>query len=104
MLVRPVSHFTWQVLRTLKRSKKPLDGRTLRLVPNRHTKDGSFLTDLVEQGLLSRATGSADAPFDATYALTEKGQHAAEFGEYEYEFRRPDPVATVTKKVPAKSR
>jgi hypothetical protein len=90
--VRPTSHFTWQVLRTVKRSKKPPTGRALRLVPSRKTKDGSFLTVLVEEGLLTRLTGTSDTPFEATYALTEKGQHAAEYGEYEYELRAPDPA------------
>ena len=85
MPVRPTTHFTWQVLRTVKRSKKAPTGRALRLVPSRKTKDGSFLTLLVEAGLLARATGSADTPFEATYVLTEKGKHAAEYGEYEYE-------------------
>jgi hypothetical protein len=88
--VRPTSHFTWQVLRTVKRSKKAPTGRALRLVPSRKTKDGSFLTTLVEEGLLTRLTGTAEAPFDATYALTEKGQHAAEYGEYEYELKAPE--------------
>jgi hypothetical protein len=40
---------------------------------------------------LSRVSGSKDKPFEATYALTEKGQHAAEYGEYEYELK---PTAT----------
>lgn len=90
MPVRPTSHFTWQVLRTVKRSKKAPTGRALRLVPSRKTKDGSFLTTLVEEGLLERITGGADAPFEATYALTDKGQHAAEYGEYEYELKAVD--------------
>lgn len=92
MPVRPASHFTWQLLRTAKRTKKPLTGRTLRITPTRQTKDGSFLTALVDAGLLTRVTGSADAPFEATYALTEKGKFAAEFGEYEYELK-PRPPA-----------
>ena len=71
----------------VKRSKKPPTGRTLRLNRSRDTKDGSFLTALVEHGLLTHMTGSAEAPFEATYALTEKGQHAAEYGEYEYELK-----------------
>jgi hypothetical protein len=85
--VRPASHFTWQVLRTVKRTKKPPTGRDLRLIPSRKTKDGSFLTAMVEEGLLERVSGSATAPFDATYALTEKGKYAAEYGEYEYELK-----------------
>ncbi len=84
MPVRPTSHYTWQVLRTLKRSKKPLTGRDLRLVPSRKTKDGSFLVELVTEGLLERVSGNAETPFESTYTLTEKGQHAAEYGEYEY--------------------
>lgn len=81
MAVFPVRHFEWQVLRTVKRSKSPPTGRALRLVPSRRTKDGSFLTDLVEQGLLTRVTGTGAKPFEATYALTERGEHAAEYGE-----------------------
>ena len=107
MPVFPVSHFTWQVLRTVKRSKKPPTGRALRLVPNRRTKDGTFLTELVEEGLLARATGAADAPFEATYALTERGGHAAEFGECERPVRaRPtEPVpAEPSKTVKAKTK
>jgi hypothetical protein len=56
----------------------------LRLVPRRRTKDGSFLADLVDQGLLTRVTGTAAAPFEATYALTERGAHAAEYGECDF--------------------
>jgi hypothetical protein len=88
MPVRPTSHFTWQVLRTARRSKKPLTGKELRVVPTRQTKTGTFLTALVEEGLLSRVSGSKDKPFAATYALTEKGKYAAEYGEYEYELKR----------------
>ena len=99
------SHFTWQVLRTVKRSKKPLAGRALRLVPNRYTKDGSFLTALVDQGLLTRSTGTATAPFEATYALTEKGKNAAEFGEYEYELKSaPVEAQTTTNMKTSRSR
>ena len=100
MPVRPTSHFTWQVLRTVKRAKKPLTGRALRLIPSRKTKDGTFLNALVDEGLLARVTGSPDAPFVATYSLTEKGQLAAEFGEYEYEMkpRPPEPPAGPAKK------
>lgn len=107
MPVRPTSHFTWQVLRTVKRNRKPLTGRELRLIPTRLTKDGKFLNELVDAGLLSRVTGSATAPFEATYSLTEMGTHAAEFGEYNYEIARSiepeapkvqEPVKTKKKK------
>ena len=81
MALLPVAHFEWQVLRAVRRSRKPPAGRTLRLAPTRRTRDGAFLTNLVELGLLKRVTGTPDAPFDATYALTELGEHAAEYGE-----------------------
>jgi hypothetical protein len=71
----------------VKRNKKPPTGKALRLIPSRKTKDGSFLTALVDEGLLERISGTAESPFDATYALTEKGKHAAEFGEYEYDLK-----------------
>jgi hypothetical protein len=68
----------------------------LRLVPSRNTKDGSFLNILVDDGLLERLSGSATDPFEATYALTERGEHAAEYGEYEYIMkpRPPEPTPT----------
>ncbi|MBM3983351.1 MAG: hypothetical protein FJ304_24380 [Planctomycetes bacterium] len=94
MLVRSVSHFNWQALRMLKRSRKPLDGKTLRHIPTKPTKDGRFLAKLVNDGLLKRVTGTEADPFAATYALTERGEHAAEYGEYEYEFRRPGTPST----------
>lgn len=94
MPVLPIAHFSWQVLRTVKRSKKPPTGRALRLVPSRRTKDGTFLTELVDSGLLSRASGTASAPFDATYALTERGECAAEYGECEMP-ARAKPVTPV---------
>lgn len=84
MPILPVSHYEWQVLRTVKRSKKPPTGRALRLVPNRRTKDGSFLNEMVERGLLTRVTGTEQAPFEATYVLTERGEYAAEYGECEF--------------------
>ncbi len=75
---------TWQVIRAVARAKrKPVLGINLRLAPSRITKDGSFLTDLVDKGLLAYATGNKRAPFDATYTLTAAGQYAAEYGEYE---------------------
>jgi hypothetical protein len=105
MPVRDVSHFTWQVLRTALRSKKPLTGRKLRVAPSRGSKDGTFLTELVGAGLLNRVSGSENEPFEATYALTENGRHAAEYGEYEYDFGpRPaeGPGARAPVRAPAK--
>ena len=68
MLVLPITHFTWQVVRTVKRAKKPPTGRALRLVPSRRTKDGTFLNEMVELGLLNRVTGTAAAPFEGYIA------------------------------------
>lgn len=81
MLMQMNTH-DWQILRTAVRSPEPPTGRQLRIVPNRRTKDGSFLADLVAAGLLRVVTPDAD-PFAATYALTPLGEHAAEYGEYE---------------------
>ena len=83
MAVFPVSHAHWQILRAVKRSRKPALGRELRLNPTRATKDGSFLTDLVKTGLLTRVTGTESDPFEAMYSFTELGKHAAEYGECE---------------------
>ena len=83
MPVMPVAHSTWQILRTAKRSRRPVVGLDLRLVPTRKTKTGEFLTDLVRAGLLDRVSGTEKAPFEATYKLTALGEHAAEFGECE---------------------
>jgi hypothetical protein len=91
----PVSHFTWQVLRAVKRSKKPPTGKQLRLAPTRRTKDGTFLDELVRDGLL--VVVSVDEPTEEThrwptqfrtrYRLTATGEHAAEYGEFEREVR-----------------
>jgi hypothetical protein len=83
-----VTHFQWQVLRAVKRSRKPPTGRELRLSPTRGTKDGTFLNVLVQLGLLDRLSGSEKDPFAATYAITERGKHAAEYGECDF----PDEV------------
>jgi hypothetical protein len=93
----PISHFTWQLLRTVKRAKKKLLlGKDLRIVPSRRTKDGSFLDELVQEGLLEVASTDAvtqenkqwPTQFRNRYRLTEKGEHAAEYGEYEREVVR----------------
>src|SRR5262249_31922787 len=75
--------------------KQPF-GRELRIYPTRLTRDGSFLDDLVELGLIAVAAKPTPLPASATleeknepvqfrtrYVLTEKGRHAAEYGEYE---------------------
>jgi hypothetical protein len=91
--VLPVSHFTWQVLRTVKRSKQPPTGKQLRVSPTRRTKDGTFLDELVNEGLLhvvgvdelpAGAAGSEKSKpiqFRTRYKLTPLGEHAAEHGE-----------------------
>lgn len=96
----PISHFTWQVLRAAKRSKTPLTGKQLRLVPTRRTKDGTFLDELVSAGLLlvvgvdqektaAPAAGKRiPVQFRTRYRLTPAGEHAAEYGEYDREVKR----------------
>jgi hypothetical protein len=44
---------------------------------------------MVERGLLARVTGTAEAPFEATYALTDRGEYAAEYGECDFPTRSP---------------
>ena len=99
MPTMPVSHFTWQVLRAVKRAKKKYPtGRELRLAPTRRTKDGTFLDELVKEGLLEVAgvdeltegTRKWPAQFRTRYCLTEKGEYAAEYGDYERDVRRPE--------------
>src|SRR3954470_4367667 len=96
MSTLPVSHFTWQVLRAVKRGKHPPTGKQLRLSPTRKTKDGTFLDALVAAGLLEVAgvdeptetTGRWPPQFRTRYKLTPRGEHAAEYGEYERGVRR----------------
>jgi hypothetical protein len=91
MSVLPISHFSWQLLRTAKRSKVPLTGKQLRLAPHRRTKDGTFLDDLVAEGLLelvgvddpTEKTKKWPVQFRRRYRLTGKGEYAAEYGEYD---------------------
>jgi hypothetical protein len=73
----------------------------LRVIPTRKTKDGTFLDELVKEELLE-VVGVNDAPpkphsasveppaqFRTLYRLTERGEHAAEYGAYECEPLRP---------------
>lgn len=84
-------HFQWQILRAVLRAEAageaPL-GRDLRITPTRRTRDGSFLDDLVEDGLLTtvgkpQPDEAQPEPFRKRYELTDLGRHAAEFGEYD---------------------
>ncbi|MCE9567824.1 MAG: hypothetical protein K8U57_37980 [Planctomycetes bacterium] len=97
MAVFPIPHHHWQILRAVKRSRKPPTGRELRLSPTRNTKDGTFLNGLVQAGLLTRVTGTDKEPFVATYSLTELGQHAAEYGECDFP-STPTPPTPPTKR------
>ncbi|HUR54834.1 MAG TPA: hypothetical protein VMZ71_11930 [Gemmataceae bacterium] len=84
-MLMPMGTFEWQVLRAILRASPNYpNGRQLRLVPSRRTKDGSFLTDIVTRGLIKVVSKNKD-PFEATYALTPLGEYAAEHGEYEAE-------------------
>jgi hypothetical protein len=90
-----LAHLHWQILRTVLRAEtageSPPLGRELRISPTRSTKDGTFLDELVAEGLLEPAgkpeKGSGEpagpAQFRTRYALTDKGRHAAEYGEYD---------------------
>ena len=81
----PLSTTDWQVLRFALRSGTAT-GRELRIWPSRRTKDGTFLQEFVDKGLLRVVTPNDD-PFKATYAITPEGEYAAEHGEYECEMR-----------------
>jgi len=101
----PLAHHDWQVLRTVLRAEaagRPPLGRELRVSPTRKSKDGSFLDELVADGLLTPAGrpegGAGDAaepvPFRTRYTLTERGRHAAEFGEYDRPYTPGDAPLT----------
>ena len=94
-MLRQIEPATWKVLRAAKRAQPGAAiGRDLRVVPTRKTKDGTFLDHLVELGLLKvqgpavkAASEDEPAQFQQKYVLTEEGEHAAEFGEFEIEMR-----------------
>jgi hypothetical protein len=86
------SVYDWQLLRLIARGgNAPLLGKALRLDWSRRTKDGTFLDDLVDMGLLEVVTpGEVEktypfrpAQFATTYRLTAEGERAAEYGEFE---------------------
>jgi hypothetical protein len=99
MSMLPISHFTWQLLRAARRGKTPPTGKELRVHPSRKTKDGTFLDEVVAEGLIEAV--SVDSPDEKTqrlpvqfrtrYKLTAKGEYAAEYGEYERELARKQP-------------
>lgn len=97
-MMLPLSVWTWQALRVLVRANnEPVTGKVLRIDRSRRTKDGTFLDQLVTDGLLEVVTtaeplkpkypGSSVEPaqFRTTYRLTEVGARAAEYGDYEVE-------------------
>lgn len=88
----------WKLLRFILRASRGgnVKGWLCRTDPSRRTKDGTFLTDLVEDGLL-KDDGPCDppgkdepvtqavrdhAPFHRYYQITALGREAAEYGEY----------------------
>lgn len=97
----PLSHFEWQILRLMLRCDGPSKGSELRITKSRRTMDGTFLDALVRVGLIE-AVGVEEPPdprpgfapsakpvqFRTLYRLTPKGEHAAEWGEFE---RAPNP-------------
>ena len=83
----------WQVLRAVLRSPNGVAlGSDLRMAWSRRDKDSAHLPALVAAGLLrvaAPAPEGAKVPVAAaTYALTEAGLHAAEYGEYECDRQR----------------
>lgn len=81
-MILQIPHTIWQSLRVIVRNKnKPVLGSALRMNMSRRNKDGSFLTHMVKNGLLSKI-GDGN-PFEAKYTLTEAGLFAAEYGEFE---------------------
>lgn len=81
----PLSTNDWQILNFALREGTST-GRALRVWPSRKTKDGTFLQEFVDRGLLRVVAPNTD-PFKATYALTPEGEYAAEHGEYECEHK-----------------
>ena len=81
----PLPSMDWRVLRQVLRSKKPSPGSSLRLEMTRRTKDGTFLEPLVRLGLLKIAA-RGKTPHDSTYTITDRGEHAAEYGVLDIDF------------------
>jgi DNA-binding HxlR family transcriptional regulator len=68
----------------------------------RRTKDGTFLDTLVRLGLLQVAT-DGKSPLESTYALTERGRHAAEYGVYQVEWEEYKALTQKIKAAAAKA-
>ena len=81
-----LGHHDWRVLRAVLRNKgRPALGRSLRLDMTRRTQDGSFLTNLVRNGLL-KVFSEGQTPFESAFILTDLGTHAAEYGVYDVDW------------------
>jgi hypothetical protein len=83
MPVTPVSCMQWKVLRAVNRGDRPVLGLNLRLAHTGLAANVALLNGLVKLGLLVRTSGTDCEPFEASYQLTELGEHAAEYGEYD---------------------
>ena len=86
-MMRDLSTVEWKTLRLLVR-EEAATGLNIRLMfMNRVTKDGSFLTTMVEEGLIELTDKSKpnSHPFEPTYRLTQVGKYAAEHGEIEFD-------------------
>src|SRR5262245_60006861 len=112
-----VTHWEWQLLRSLLRAesagKPPPLGSEVRTHHTRKTRDGTFLDRLIDEGLLEVAkeappaaararTGEKLAPmqFRRRYRLTAVGRHAAEYGEYDRPYSpKPAPLSGAAAKL-----
>lgn len=73
----------WTILRILARNRESgVVGRVLRCRPTRKNKDGDFLSDLVNRGLISLVAGIPGEWRTSVYKPTPVGLYAAEYGSY----------------------
>lgn len=79
----------WQVLRFIARNKDrlgPVGDAIRKSQMTRQSGEGRQILDLLKRGLVYVSVQD-DNPLNAHYKLTEAGKVAAEYGEYEAEFK-----------------
>lgn len=81
-MIHDIGSRTWKMLRYMvRKQKQACTGKELRIDMSRYTKDGKFLMELCQKGLISCVLYK-DKWKECEFILLPAGIDAAEYGEY----------------------